>query len=309
MIKYSGPGDPNYLCTLGRIKKFVNAYRLLNASKDGDIKEVQSSLGLALRNDIPVNHQDGEGETPLLLVFKNDRLKSEERRMVVKLLLDNKADVNCRNRLGETPLHLASKIGDEAAARLLIDNMANIDSKNNLDNTPLHYAAKSDQKEVVKLLLGRGANATIKNQNKETASNLAESKTKLVLDKPPLVRGPRVERQAQLVSKETKPPTSKIAKQVCSAFHAVAKEFFTIDNDEMRSRDDQPPSVYDLLYGEEKLEEMLKKLRGGVPNSPCCTWYHLPANNVSCQSCKLVILNILMDAQMDWVEVCLDHLC
>jgi Ankyrin repeats (3 copies) len=309
MIKYSGPGDRNYLCTLGRIKKFVNAYRLLNASTDGGIEEVRSFLELALGNDIPVDHQDGEGETPLLLVLKNDRMNNKERETVVKLLLDNKADVNRRSCLGETPLHLASKIGDEATAVLLIDNMADIDCKNELGSTPLHCAAESDRKKVVELLLGRGANATIKNQKEKTASDLAGSETKRLLAQPQLVRGPPVKRQAQLVSKEPKPPTSQIAQEVCHAFYAVAKEFFTIDKEEMRSRDDQPLSVYDLLYGKDQLEVMLMKSRSGVTESPCCTWYHLPANNVSCQSCKLVILNILTDTQMDWVKVCLDDLC
>ena len=60
----------------------------------------------------------------------------------VSLLLDNGADINAKNRDGQTALHVAAKYGHDAIVSLLLDNGADIEAKNIDGSTPLHRAAK-----------------------------------------------------------------------------------------------------------------------------------------------------------------------
>lgn len=56
------------------------------------------------------------------------------------------------NSEGDTPLHLAVKEKHETMARLLLDNGAPLDVKNRFDVTPLEYANNSRQPNMVRLL-------------------------------------------------------------------------------------------------------------------------------------------------------------
>jgi ankyrin repeat protein len=59
---------------------------------------------------------------------------------VVKLLLANKADVNVRDRHGDTPLHYAAATGDIQLVRLLLASKAEINAMDRDGSTPLHLA-------------------------------------------------------------------------------------------------------------------------------------------------------------------------
>ena len=100
-------------------------------------------------NDININSEDENGQTPLLWAAR----KGYE--AVVRLLLeqdDVKAD--SKDHYGETPLSWAAYKGHDAVVRLLLprdDVKAN--SKDEYGRTPLSSAAESGQKGVVRLLL------------------------------------------------------------------------------------------------------------------------------------------------------------
>ncbi|MEJ2346207.1 MAG: ankyrin repeat domain-containing protein [Gammaproteobacteria bacterium] len=83
-------------------------------------------------------------------------------------------DVNVRTFLGDTPLHSAAIMGDEAAAALLIKAGADIDAKGEDGYTPLHEAVQQDSVQqdrigVVALLLEHGANVYAKNDDGDDA--------------------------------------------------------------------------------------------------------------------------------------------
>jgi hypothetical protein len=82
----------------------------------------------------------------------------------VKEMIEKGADVNDRNRYGDTPLHLAIKNKHSGAATLLIDRGANINAPGALDDTPLHVSVYNKQKELSDLLLKRGANESLINK-------------------------------------------------------------------------------------------------------------------------------------------------
>ena len=64
----------------------------------------------------------------------------------------------------QTPLHYAAKYGGYSAARsLLINYKANKECKDYQDRTPLYLAAECGNKSVVKLLIDQGCNVNVKN--------------------------------------------------------------------------------------------------------------------------------------------------
>ena len=93
------------------------------------------------------------GLTPLYWATVNGQTE------VVKLLLDNNADVNasCSDD-GVTPLHIAGCNGHTEVLKLLLENNADVNARRT-DNgaTPLHIAAFEGHAEVVKLLLDSNA--------------------------------------------------------------------------------------------------------------------------------------------------------
>ena len=85
----------------------------------------------------------------------------------IKLLLDNGADVNAKNRLDGTPLHWA--VRSDEKTRLLLKHGAEINSKTQDGSTPLYLASRRrDSHSVLRLLLDKGADPNIATMNGRT---------------------------------------------------------------------------------------------------------------------------------------------
>jgi ankyrin repeat protein len=85
---------------------------------------------------------------------------------VAKALLENGANVNEPNAVGNTPLHLAVTNNNQDMVALLLENGANVNEKNTTGSTPLHLANRvnSQNPEISKLLLAKGADLTSTNR-------------------------------------------------------------------------------------------------------------------------------------------------
>jgi ankyrin repeat protein len=118
-----------------------------------------------------VNKSDKMGNTPLHIATKMDAFE------IIKFLIENGAEVNISNKKGNTPLHNASKKKNIKIVRFLVDNGAEIDARNDENNTPLILATKRNNVEVVKFLVQRGANTTVKSSygNDLTPIEIAEA--------------------------------------------------------------------------------------------------------------------------------------
>ena len=75
----------------------------------------------------------------------------------VKQHLAAGADVNYRNKNGDTLLNYAAFLGHKEIVELLIENGADMNAKGLADWTPLHLAAQNKQEQIVQLLIANGA--------------------------------------------------------------------------------------------------------------------------------------------------------
>ena len=66
-----------------------------------------------------------------------------------QLLIDYGADVNAQNDFGETPLHIAFRLGDDEVARCLIQAGADLNVRDDFYNTPFHgYISDEDKHDT-----------------------------------------------------------------------------------------------------------------------------------------------------------------
>jgi ankyrin repeat protein len=80
-------------------------------------------------------------------------------------LLNRGANIEAKNKGGNTALHLAALRDHETMARLLLGGGADIEATNRYGHTALHLAYQRHQ-TVAKLLLDRGANIAAKDEGR-----------------------------------------------------------------------------------------------------------------------------------------------
>lgn len=71
-------------------------------------------------------------------------------------------DVNQKNLLGDTPLHVVCGWGDAEAAQTLIKAGADVNARGEYGRTPLFEAVSSASVDIVKMLLDAGADPLLK---------------------------------------------------------------------------------------------------------------------------------------------------
>jgi cytohesin len=97
-----------------------------------------------------VSSKDDIGDTPLHLAARMGHMN------MVELLLAHGASVNVKDNAGITPLHLAALDGHADVVELLLAKKAEIEAKDNDGNTPLDKATQKGDKDIVDLLRQHG---------------------------------------------------------------------------------------------------------------------------------------------------------
>ena len=141
--------------------KLIESNLLHKACLEGDLKTVKL---LIAQDGLDINTKDHNNLTALhIACFRGFKDIAEE-------LIAQNADINGapseKNNL-ETPLHLVSLNNNHELVKLLLENGADIDPKDNQGKTPLHYASWKNSKEALILLLRNGADISVEDETSE----------------------------------------------------------------------------------------------------------------------------------------------
>jgi len=141
---------------------------------DADMVEVLAQAGAAINTKSPVNIL----VTPLVYAASNpDPSKHKDNLSIIKILVDNKGDINFQSANGRTALMAAAACSDQAngyeKGALLLNHGADPDVVNDKGETALMLAAGAGNEKLVKLLVDKGADVTKKNGADETVMSYA----------------------------------------------------------------------------------------------------------------------------------------
>ena len=106
------------------------------ACQGSDLKIMKSLVDHGAR----INDKDSDGNTPFTLA-----LKLKKYRFALVLLNEYKCDLNCSDRQGMTPLHIACRDGDYTMVKTLIDHGADVNEKDVENMRALHLALKAER--------------------------------------------------------------------------------------------------------------------------------------------------------------------
>ncbi|KAF8808203.1 ankyrin [Phlegmacium glaucopus] len=112
----------------------------------------------------------------------NERLlaaaRADNEDLLLEIFTEGNFDINCRDGLGNTPLHNAVSQGStDVLEHILSHEDCDVDPVNHIDKaTPLHLAAQIQHEDlrlyICESLLDAGADTSIKDKNLETALEL-----------------------------------------------------------------------------------------------------------------------------------------
>jgi hemoglobin len=162
---------------------------LYAAARQGSLPIVQLLLHLGA----DPNASDGYGHTPLYFVGNGSPGASGA--AVVRVLVQGGANVNAHERLKHcTALHMAARRGNVQVAQALLGYGAELEARDKLGETALHRAVRCGKEEMVAFLLSRGANTQARGKSGKTpwqAARGARMKSLLLQHQPqtPVVCG------------------------------------------------------------------------------------------------------------------------
>ncbi|XP_041377260.1 E3 ubiquitin-protein ligase MIB2-like [Gigantopelta aegis] len=95
---------------------------------------------------------------------------------IVKLLLENKSDINATDDDGDTPLMIATFRKHTEIAEYLVRAGAQLDNANNKGRTAVHNAAYTGQTTLIYALIGRGSDVNVMDESGDTPLHNAIAK-------------------------------------------------------------------------------------------------------------------------------------
>lgn len=173
-LSSNSDGETNSLAELAAMHGLTDVFELLadkksfpfDKIKDGETLLTSAahrgdfdSVKFLLQNGANVNAKNSLGDTALSCAVQFLGSSSTE---IVKLLLESGADMNTRNERCETPLLLATKRNAEKVVALLLELRCETNVSNVCSLSPLHYAAENNNGRVTEKLLQYGVDPSVK---------------------------------------------------------------------------------------------------------------------------------------------------
>jgi ankyrin repeat protein len=155
------------------------------AARQGNLKEVRRQLAWGV--NVNKSHLFTR-DTPLIEAAANGHME------VVKLLIENGADVNLKGEAWYGPLHAAAAKGHLEVVKILLENGADVNIFHH--NKPLHNAAMNGHIEVARILLAHGADINAKGTDEAAPLHTAVSNNQLEMVKWLLSKGANVNPRA-----------------------------------------------------------------------------------------------------------------
>jgi len=158
-------------------KNGVNASMLCATLKKNEITstckiKVSNIIRLYLsRKEFDLDVKDSQGNNLLIhFLVNNNNFEN-----ISKLLSLNEGLVNQVNDKKESPLTIATKLGDENIVKYIITRNVNMDYQDELGNTALHYALESGNKYIINTLAYYHADINIKNREGKSPIEIAKA--------------------------------------------------------------------------------------------------------------------------------------
>ena len=123
------------------LKGLAFADDIHDAAAKGDLRSVRSELDKGVNANAK---NSASAAPPLLLAALNSQTE------VIKLLIAEGADLDGKDKFGNTSLHYASQHGSKVIVELLISNKANVNMKNKGGETPLDIVADKDTADILR---------------------------------------------------------------------------------------------------------------------------------------------------------------
>ncbi|MBL0725781.1 MAG: ankyrin repeat domain-containing protein [Alphaproteobacteria bacterium] len=163
---------------------YINRSSLVYAILGGSLKSVE--LTLSEKSNIE-DTEDEFGWTPLILAANMGNVN------IVKILLNERADINGTGRQKETALMRASFVRNTEVVKILLDNDVDVEAVDRLGKTALMWAAEGGFGEIIEMLIEKGANPFALDveqrdpvdiaisQSKTMAASIIEEKQNIIL--------------------------------------------------------------------------------------------------------------------------------
>ena len=143
-------------------------YMLLEACLEGSIEKVKKSLKKSFfNNGADINVKNKDGNTPLIISTLHKQFE------IINLLLSNQVDVNLPGNNQLCAIHIAAKLGNLNILKALINSSADLNVKNKDGNTPLIISTLHKQFEIINLLLSNQVDVNLPGNNQLCAIHIA----------------------------------------------------------------------------------------------------------------------------------------
>lgn len=154
------------LLTFATNHSFSQEKSIFDIARNGNLTELKKAVK---NNPDIINSESKEGYTPLTLACYSGNNE------VAKYLINNVKNINSKSGYG-TPLMAAVVKNNKVLTKLLIQKKVDVNATDPNGTSALHYAVMFGLEDIIKILVDANADATIKDNRGNSALDYAKIK-------------------------------------------------------------------------------------------------------------------------------------